>query len=347
MNTVNVIEQYLLGKDFSAENFDKKSTGCFKNVIEGIFDCTIDCDMYDQVVNGEGNEKDKISSVYSSSLQSLLFFSQVSESNPLVIGLNEKESEKIEFTEVHFEYKNKVIGYPSSIDVVLVDKAKKNILFIESKLAEIARDSCKLKEGVERSKVGTKEVGISYLSDDTNGYYNALGLLRIVDANPKLCNDDLAEIGIEAVYADSYPMSQTFIRGKSKEKSRIYPIDGNEYVYSYGIKQMLAHIIGIINYRNDCVGDNCSGYLRSIHSSANVYFMELFNELPNINKYEITKAQEDYVKHVNKVFDVIKNRKVKDIKCMITSYQKLFSDSDEYKISQKIVDFYHLDGKNN
>ncbi len=110
---------------------------------------------------------------------------------------------------------------------------------------------------------------------------------------------------------------------------------------------MLAHIIGIINYRNDCVGDNCSGYLRSIHSSANVYFMELFNELPNINKYEITKAQEDYVKHVNKVFDVIKNRKVKDIKCMITSYQKLFSDSDEYKISQKIVDFYHLDGKNN
>ena len=97
------------------QKFSHFQSKCFKSEIEEIFGIKIDCKLYDSVVNGQGNEKDKIDSLYSSSLQSLVVFHNVNSNNQIKIQIN---NEHLSFDKVYFEQKNKVIGYPSSIDVV-------------------------------------------------------------------------------------------------------------------------------------------------------------------------------------------------------------------------------------
>jgi len=80
----------------------KKSSN-FSSDIEDFFDVDVS-KHFDSVIYGQGNEQEKINSVYSSSLQSLLIFSKVSEENPIIINATT-------YTKAYFEYKNKVIGY--------------------------------------------------------------------------------------------------------------------------------------------------------------------------------------------------------------------------------------------
>lgn len=331
-NVVNIVTNYLLqSKEFEGvrinkqNHFEVSSKHCIKNEIDSIFKLKekIPCNYYDQVVNGEGNEKEKISAVYSSSLQSLLFFAWVSKDNPLTININDEE---ISFTDVCFEYKNKVIGYPSSVDVVLTDGVGKNILFIESKLIEILRDS---------DKEGKAVVGKSYFNDQKySSYYQALNLDK----------DALAEIGIK------------------KDDAVIRPLSPQKYVYSYGVKQMLAHVIGINNFINDENKNDqrCSNELRN-YQDANVYFMELYNAFPGIEGSEegFLQPHKDYEEHINKVIEVVQKKNTYEIdnpkemfikaikkRAVVISYQKLYLESQKsvkpYRLSQNIVDFYHL-----
>lgn len=308
------------------DKFIYKSDECFKNALERIFGCKISCNLYDQVVNGEGDEVKKIKTIYSSSLQSLLFFSQVREDNPLYIMINDKN---IPFTKVCFEYKNKVIGFPSSVDVVLVDSDEKNILFIESKLLEIARDSKRKKE----DKIpGSKEIGISYFSDNESGYNRCLGL----SAN------DLSELGIIMPLTDEYPY--TDIRGKSDKKGKVTTIENNTYVYSYGIKQVLAHIIGIKNLTLNKIDNRCLNDFFSLSTKANTYFMVIYNELPGINNPQIKIAQTDFVKHVEKIKTVLETTGTDNLPTILPckTYQELFGNNREYLKSDKIINYYHL-----
>lgn len=362
MKVEKVIRNYLLGLDLETKEVktdiiegDKfiNKEKCFTEDLKSIFDCDISCELYNQVVNGEGNEKDKIDSVYSSSLQSLLFFSQVSKNNKLTVNIG---GNNIEFEHVQFEYKNKVIGYPSSVDVVLSDKGGKNILFIESKLAEIARDSAKKEDG--DINPGKKVVGISYfMKNKDSGYYTALKLGKdeTKDEPKKEAKDELRQLGI--IFPENegdYPISKRKNEGTNDALITL-PNDAaanTEYVYSEGIKQILAHIIGIINFKQGRNSEDarCSNELRTYEKNSNVYYMELYNGFPvskknGENQKELEKIrfiQDEFKKHVKVVFNVLSKKNL-NITMLDMTYQKLYKNRGKYDIPKKIVDFYHLD----
>ena len=86
-----------------------------------------------------GYENDRIMTLHSSALLSLLCFSQVSENNPLIY-------EGIKYVHAFFEVKNKVFYGPSSVDVVLKSEDG-DLLFLESKFTEyLEGDKPKIKE---------------------------------------------------------------------------------------------------------------------------------------------------------------------------------------------------------
>lgn len=306
-----------------------KHSGCFKNRLEEIFETSIPCEKYESVINGEGNEKDKINTVYSSSLQSLLVFSNVSRENPILI-------DKMKYTDVFFEYRNKVIGYPSSIDVVLTNKDERTILFIESKLYEIIRDS---------TVSGTAVVGVSYLSNHTNGYKNVLGLEF----------KDLEKLGIDYENQDNYGGRTEDIKKDSDGKDiSIKPLKGNSYVYSYGVKQSLSHIIGILNWKSGKQGANCSSYLNH-NDYDDVRFLLLYNDLPGFTDEDAENKQADFVKHQKKLFEILEGKdKVKIDSMSIKSYQEIYQENQaknpgdfeksffDGKDMSRIVDFYRL-----
>jgi len=96
---------------------------------------------FKEAVFGKGNELNEITVMHSSSLCALLCFYKVSEDNPLTISIN---GEIIIFDDVYFEVDNSIFGpteRPSSVDVVLISKSQKVILFLESKFSEFINNS--------------------------------------------------------------------------------------------------------------------------------------------------------------------------------------------------------------
>lgn len=158
--------------------------------------------------SGTGDEIRKITTLHSSSLCALLFFFSINKNKPLK---NLPGLENYEFTDSLFEFKNKVIGYPSNIDVILLGERttgqtkEKVILFLESKFSEYIT-------GVE-SKY---DIGISYFKD---GCFS------------KPIYDELISKG----YLNYNEKDSTFL---SEDKPK----------YFEGIKQIVSHYYGIRNF---------------------------------------------------------------------------------------------------
>ena len=110
---------------------------------------------FQMACSGTGDELKKITTLHSSSLCALLFFFNV-DNKKLVITIPSLGD--YEFTESYFEFKNKVIGYPSNIDVVLLGKnintGKNVIFFLESKFSEYITGTKKMKVGKSYFKSG-------------------------------------------------------------------------------------------------------------------------------------------------------------------------------------------------
>lgn len=262
-----------------------------------------------QVTSGEGDELNKIITPFSSSCQSLLFFYQVSNKNPITIF--EKE-----YNEVYFEFLNPVLQKPSSIDVVLVNKDKGYILFIESKLSEMIESS----RTVNHSS--NYVIGSTYFAKDGKWAKRGFSIL-------KLNEDDYKKIGIEENSKNK------------KQQSIINPINGNQYVYSEGIKQILAHTIGIINFQNGNRNSNIDG----LHDLKDVTFLSLHNSLPGYNKNDAQVKIDEFVNHVDTVFDCLKEKGYK-INFMQSTYQEVYKnlpDSYRAKLNEQIVKYYKLD----
>ena len=292
---------------------EQRKCSCPKMFFEKLFDLKeneINCNYYSMVVSGEGGEDKKIDTYYSSSLQSLLFFYGVSDTNPIIY-------DKVKYTKVFFEWKNKVIKLPSSIDVVLVDETGKNALFIESKLYEVIRDS---------NKEGNCVVGSSYLNnEEKNGYNKKLSLTE----------DDYKKIGIDPTKLDE------------KKRSIIKPIVKDYYVYSYGIKQMLSHIIGLLNF-NPKYDKNA--YVLPVKENVNISFLTIINEM---NGASINEDDEDrnkhFMNHYNKVIELLKDKeqvkgKINLLEC--TTYQDFYGKVKEkgFKVPGKVIKYYHIEG---
>lgn len=105
---------------------------------------------FEVVTTGKGDESKKINSLHSSSLLSLLFFSPLfnNQKSTLTINFPWTEISGLCFTNCLFEVRNKVIHYPSCIDIVLISEDKKNLLFLESKLSEYETLTNKAEYGI-------------------------------------------------------------------------------------------------------------------------------------------------------------------------------------------------------
>lgn len=100
-----------------------------------IFDLTVTTKMrelFKAATSGDGDERSKIVTLHSSSLLAFLCFFDVS-NHPITIDGRE-------YNEVMFEVKNDVInaslGKPSNIDILLMGKNRKRLMFLESKFTE-------------------------------------------------------------------------------------------------------------------------------------------------------------------------------------------------------------------
>ena len=115
---------------------------------------------FQAVTEGVGKEITKINSVVSSALLPLLvFYKLYVPKDGQSIALN-TGGDTIEFTRAFFEVRNKVIGHPSCVDVALISRDEKTILFLESKLTEMFEDTTTEKEYGSSYKKLYKQTGI-------------------------------------------------------------------------------------------------------------------------------------------------------------------------------------------
>lgn len=142
------------------------------------------------VTNGVGNEASKINSLTSSSLLSLLFFYPLfgNENQDLYIEIS-INGIKYRFVEAFYEVRNKVVGYPSCIDVVL-KSTDGTLLFLESKFTEFLDDRKK-----------SKSYGSSYfdLYKSIKSYLEEGGLTVNKGADGSLVIESSAETYIEGI----------------------------------------------------------------------------------------------------------------------------------------------------
>lgn len=296
---------------------------CRIKQINDRFGAKVTCAQYCSVISGNGSEDEKIDTFYSSSLQSLLFFSGVSEKNPLVYR-------GVRYTKVIFEWMNPVLRSPSCVDVVLVGKneaGKTAILFIESKLFEIVRDS---------DKEGKHVVGSTYFSDK-RGYQRL-----------QLNEEDFLKCGIDKDDKDG------------KKRSRIKPLGKGKYVYSYGIKQFFSHLIGILNYIEDPaasekLNQGTEPFSKDV-SDCEIAFLTLINELPGFTAFDARQKIKDYKEHYKKAVEALKNKsevaRLKfegEDKSGIATYQDFYREVSQnvaenavYSLSSIIEEYYHF-----
>ena len=186
------------------------------------------CSKFHQAVGGQGNERNKILTMHSSSRCSLLCFYGLCKENMLKLKLDDRE---VYFDYSQFEFKNPVIGYPSNMDVVLVSKDRDVVLFLESKFSEYYIGAA------------TKSSFISeqYINNEFSQHFydevilqENFGLKRIPDEKTVYKRDEEGNI-----------------IGESKRKGFVLQLlelndeGGEAGVYLDGFKQMISHYIGI------------------------------------------------------------------------------------------------------
>lgn len=170
---------------------------------------------YIQATGGNGNEETKILTLHSSSRCSLLCFYGLDEEHTLVLNLDGKD---VAFDFSAFEFKNPVIGYPSNMDVVLLSKDRKVVLFLESKFSEYYMSAAKQ----------SSHIAERYKKNEFGKYFYDINWLK--------------SVGIEMTsHTQEIKKDEKIIK---REGFVLSTTDGTE-VYLDGFKQMISHYIGI------------------------------------------------------------------------------------------------------
>ncbi|MBO4704720.1 MAG: hypothetical protein J5647_03170 [Spirochaetaceae bacterium] len=294
---------------------NKKNDMC--NEIERIFDLNIKdfSKKFKDACYSQGQEYKEISKLHSSALCSLLIFSGVSNNNELRLTLNGQECI---FSSVLFEYKNKVIGFPSNVDVVLVgknkDKTKTIILFLESKFSEYLRVSNIF-----------DELGKRYITNEYSKEIYTDDFLRNIGI--QLCKDENSKLKIFSKKR----------KGKMRDFYGFKPIDENDETYLEGIKQMISHYIGVEHFIEEDLEDDRK--ITYCAKDTEVYLGEiLFDFKFKDAKEKLRKYSSYYKKLANRLKKLNPNIHVLDD---ILKYS-LFKDLD-FEIADKVKKFYGLD----
>ena len=275
--------------------------------------------FYNEACSGDGGEAAKITRLHSSSLCAFLFFYNVNNDNKISIEI---ENGKIcEFDEVYFEIKNTVIKKrkPSNIDVVLISKSSRIILYLESKFAEYYLSN------------GSIEVSSDYLCKEDCKIGHQL--------YKQISNDiDFKKIGLKINFDSG--KDGVF---KIESNKNIEDINNKKKYVSYcgGIKQMISHYIGLYNFVNGEIFDQDSRNkkLKDLFDSGfSIYLGEILFDFDN---EKIIKFREDYEKKYEKLAGLLNNStnntsKTK-VKCL--SEVKYYSDLKKF-VNPTIKNFY-------
>lgn len=310
--------KYLIDKDifFNTEErldikYSNTSTLQFNKDIPEIFNITDKKfkECYNAVIHGEGNEKNKINSLRSSSLLSLLTFYKIHSGYKLEISTKiNNETINFIFNEVVFEKTNRVF-HPSvglsSIDVALYGTANGDncVLYLESKFTEYLEQAnmCHtVKDGKEKYPISAK-------------YKSAYG---------KFMKDHsliTANINIEN-------------KGKGIE---LIAKDNDKLHYCEGIKQMISHYIGATNSEDLYKG--LKVYLGTILYDFSKIKTGVDDNCNLISDYK--KCYSELAKRLNK--DKDKNKNLIVLEDPFT-YQDFFSNAKNFELDEIVKEYYSL-----
>ena len=171
---------------------------------------------FKRAISGDGHEHQRIRTLHSSSLISLLCFYGISESRPLHISF---EGHDMVFTDSCFEVKNPVgddeVGntHESNMDVVLygndLESGRSVVLFLESKFSEY------LSWGKYRG-ISNRVYRKIYAQLSDGGYLERMKLKYV-------------------------PLDD------NGQYSELASVEGRTHHYAGGIKQMVSHFLGVMN----------------------------------------------------------------------------------------------------
>lgn len=256
------------------------------------------CEKFRMSCSGTGDELKKITTMHSSSLCALLFFYNVSNSNPLEIpGL-----EGYIFNKSYFEFKNKVIGYPSNIDVVLLGKnkeGKKVIFFVESKFSEYIT-------GITKAN-NKYEIGKSYFKEDCFSkpiYSKILEELKITLETGKtyslIPSENKYVEGIKQIISHYYGI-RNFIEGEYYKKDNA----SLDEISNYGAEEFILGEVLFDNYPDSIKNNFLYTYENDYSKLAEIINEQLRVEnqknLRILNKSLRYSALEDYIMNLPKV----------------------------------------------
>ncbi|MDY3933576.1 MAG: hypothetical protein SOZ05_08645, partial [Muribaculaceae bacterium] len=263
--------------------------------------------LFEAATGGNGNEKQKILTLHSSSLLAFLCFNDVA-NHPITITISD---DKTVYDEVMFEVKNNVInesGTPSNIDVLLMGENRKKLLFLESKFTEYLSGG-KVTLSPHRYKEFYSKLTKKFDCPFSAGY---------VTVNSKT---DKSQKTQYALY-------------KGKKTSQ----------YLEGIKQAFSHLLGIATgpAKNQTKGNE--DYTRSLLENADeIKFASIVFNCDN-DKF---KEYDDLYKSVfensdvitDTIKDVLKKRELKlTIVPKLLQYQEVFQANN---LSDEVRNFYN------
>lgn len=286
-----LITQTIYRKTKSENSFSfKKLDGSELETLKEIFgDINEGC--FESATKGQGNELERILTMHSSALLGLLFFNSVSEENPLSIEIGEN---RYEFTSADFEFKNPCL--------------KKDVNGNEY------RPSC-----IDIKLTDKKQNTVLFLESKLSEY---------------LHNGKQTGISLEykRQYADIFKVGELTDELTIKEENGSLTLttkDGRCSHYCQGIKQMMCHFIGAMNYMEE-----------TEHKEGEVLLGTILLDLSSIAKTSYDRYCNDYEQLADKLTKLGKG--VKMIGKPFT-YQCLYTDmSKGFKLSDQVVEYYGL-----
>lgn len=265
--------------------------------------------LFEAATGGNGNEKQKILTLHSSSLLAFLCFNDVA-NHPIIID----KIDETAYNEVMFEVKNNVINNSpgkSNIDVLLMGENRKKLLFLESKFTEYLSG------------------GKVTLSNKYRDLYIKLQKLNL-PFNIKFIN-----VLQESDNSHKEPDIKEEIRLYTEEKT-------SEYLH--GIKQAFSHLLGIATGPAKKQTKGNEDYTSSLLENADeIKFASIVFNCDNdkFEKYKI--LYESVFENSNVIKDTIKDvLKKRELKLTIISelleYQDVFQKNNR---SGKVIEFYN------
>ena len=192
----------------------KEREGVVLNKLREVFDIKSDSfkNKFEMAISGDGQEVKRISTLHSSSLAALLLLYSVSQNNPLKCEIKGKNHE---FYNCYYEVKTNVKdSHFSNMDVVLSGKnsdGKDVLFFLESKFSEY------LNTGM------CNDISLDAYKD----IYRELGLMGDHAIQGLLFGKGIGKDNVECLQIKS---------------------SSGEPQYCSGIKQMISHYIGLMNF---------------------------------------------------------------------------------------------------